>query len=971
MIESLGLVLDEQIDAWRRVSDLDAIRLWLALDSEPSSLVRSFTSLDSSKLPLLAALTIEARMATAGAEVGSYLRSSGSSFAAAIVDARWTVAHALRRQVYSVRFSEPVILARAANLAATAFESLVPFADESNPERTLARIQRQVGRLVVTAARFSTGDVSKLETALGYLVSASTDPDDISTAVHRIEASLELYHATGDKSFLTDAAQFISSRRVPRDDWPAWHLIVAEIWLNLADHATTTGRSRFLEKADESFAAVDAQGQIELRHEIRCAMFKALRTFVGQRASKLELLRGVRLPFALRTPRDLPEIVYEATPELIRALRFDAERGQYQYREFLAELESRVARNRTGEEAAALLQDAIRLRGPIGTKKALDGARDQLAQAQDLLLLAQLKNDPTYRSRGLDILLRRQYLDSSSSEPIVIIANEIEAHGPSSITSPTSPPDLMDAIRVGDHTALFAMAAARALNNPALRVSGLGGRGGGGETYTVDDFSGITGQTFVFKRTSQEALSRDEARARFLAAQLENHNETTRFGVIEHIGTLSVSQPQGGASLVSVRRYVRGRTLRSALVDVGTDRLALLRRSARFLGLIHGWEARAVQVPGLSRNQIKEKELGRWLKKLAGEEKLSLFNSWWELVSPVDCVPRRDAHSLNWLVNDDQRVLAVDLEATGARPLTYELAQLVDDHPALAPADWSSRELLLREYLGAAGIEAQPSHLVAYQASSAARAVGLLTDEKATEQQRNHAYELLLSLSTQSANDDLRRWCRRVLDAWAVKTGLADPTRYTSIQPDDRVRISKAMSYHLRHDPVAQTTRGGWMFVEDLAEVLQANGHNVTPEQLLVVAGALGEPRFQLDGREIRAAYGHSVARRTDYEASTPPGWLYHATPTSSMQSIFEARAGLRPMGRQMVHLSTDPIRALQTAQRHSPAAHLLRVRGKSLPELVKAAEDTWLIPFVPAGELEVTTIIDLARFELEARSYR
>jgi RNA:NAD 2'-phosphotransferase (TPT1/KptA family) len=387
------------------------------------------------------------------------------------------------------------------------------------------------------------------------------------------------------------------------------------------------------------------------------------------------------------------------------------------------------------------------------------------------------------------------------------------------------------------------------------------------------------------------------------------------------------------------------------------------------LGLIHGWEAVAVDVPGLSRNQIKEKELGRWLKKLAGEEKLTLFNSWWELVKLVACVPRRDAHSLNWLVNDDQRVLAVDLEATGSRPVTYELAQLVDDHPALPPGDWASRELLLHEYMSAAEIEIEPAHWLAYQASSAARAVGLLTDERSSEQQRSHAYALLSGLSTESSDEDLRAWCARVLDAWAIKTGLADPTRYTSIQPDDRVRISKAMSYHLRHDPLAQTTRGGWMFVEDLADVLQASGHNVTPEQLLVVAGALGEPRFQLDGREIRAAYGHSVGRRTDYETATPPEWLYHATPASSMQSIFEARAGLRPMGRQMVHLSTDPIRALKTAQRHSSAAHLLRVHGKGLAGLVKAAEDTWLVPAVGADQLEVTTIVDLAHFELEARA--
>jgi len=364
---------------------------------------------------------------------------------------------------------------------------------------------------------------------------------------------------------------------------------------------------------------------------------------------------------------------------------------------------------------------------------------------------------------------------------------------------------------------------------------------------------------------------------------------------------------------------------------------------------------------------VKEKELGRWLKKLAGDDKLPLFNAWWAIVGPVDGIPRRDAHSLNWLVNDDQRVLAVDLEATGTRPLTYELAQLIDDFPVLDTSDWAERSRLLGRYLAAAKIDFESRHLVAYQASTAARAVGLLTDARCSDLQRDHAYELLAELAERGEARDVRRWCEQILEAWSIKTGLADPTRFTSIQPNDRVRISKAMSFHLRHDPAAQTTRGGWMFVDDLAEVLQANGHNVTPEQLLVVAGALGEPRFQLDGSEVRAAYGHSIGRRSDYEAAAVPEWLYHATTAANMRSIFEAQAGLRPMGRQMVHLSTDPLRALHSARRHAPEVHLLKVRGQDLVELVKAADDTWLVPSVPVSAIEVATVIELSTFELRA----
>ncbi|MFJ7290114.1 RNA 2'-phosphotransferase [Curtobacterium sp. NPDC098951] len=956
-----GLQVSDQFSQWVDRVGIETVGGWLDIATDPALLASRWNESKHSPLPALAMLVMESRLCTVGAAIGSYFRSGGSSYAEELIEARWLIADALRRHASSIRFSEPVILVRVSELAASVYESLRPFTKASRANRDKFHIQRQVARQAIVAARMSSGRLEKLQEALEHLKGMPEAPTDISTAVLRIEASIELYHLTGERAYLVEAMRFAQTRDVPNDDWPAWHLINAEIWLNLADFATERARVQFLSRADEALRSVENQ-ELELAYEIRCAMDRALQIHLSLPTSKSSTVRGVRLPFALRAPHQLPEVIYTAAPELIAALRPAAERGQYQYREFLAELQSRVARAGGATNGQMLLEDAVRLRRPVGVKDALAGTRDLLAQAQDLLLLSALRQSSQLRAEGLEILLKLHRRDPNSSEPLVLLANDLEARGGISLKIPYVREELLHHIQRGNFTEVFELAASCAFNNPGLRVSGLGGRG---ETYTVDDFSGITGQTFVFKRTSAAALERDELRAKAISARVAA-DQLKYYDVIEHIGVIPIEDSASQSSLISVRRYARGRTLRLALSEApSVERVGLLERAAVFLGLIHGWERGTSIDVASPRNQLKEKEVGRWLRKLVGQtEKLRMFNDWWALVQGVPAVPRRDAHTLNWLVNDDQKVFAADLEATGVRPLGYELSQLVDDHPVLAPEDWEARLSILTAYLSSAGLPVTSEVELSYRASTAARAVGILTDSHSTDTERNHAFQLLSHLAASPVNIQLQLWCKEVLESWRVKTGLSDPTRLTAIQPNDRVRISKAMSFHLRHDPTAQTTRGGWMFVEDLADVMREHGHNVTPQQLLVVAGALGEPRFELDGDEVRAAYGHSIARRADYEVATPPAWLYHATPASNFGSIFEGRGGLRPMGREFAHLSTNPMRALTTAQRHAKDVLLLRVAGRDVPGLVRAAEDTWLAPLVGAEALEVVTAVGAAELE-------
>jgi len=64
-------------------------------------------------------------------------------------------------------------------------------------------------------------------------------------------------------------------------------------------------------------------------------------------------------------------------------------------------------------------------------------------------------------------------------------------------------------------------------------------------------------------------------------------------------------------------------------------------------------------------------------------------------------IPKKDAHPENWLVDDDDNLVMLDLESSGSCPLLFEVVQLLDDYPwiEVSPQGWSRRIALTEEYL--------------------------------------------------------------------------------------------------------------------------------------------------------------------------------------------------------------------------------------------------------------------------------
>ncbi|MGW0879076.1 RNA 2'-phosphotransferase [Streptomyces sp. NPDC002671] len=121
------------------------------------------------------------------------------------------------------------------------------------------------------------------------------------------------------------------------------------------------------------------------------------------------------------------------------------------------------------------------------------------------------------------------------------------------------------------------------------------------------------------------------------------------------------------------------------------------------------------------------------------------------------------------------------------------------------------------------------------------------------------------------------------------------------------VKVSKYLSKHLRHQPERiglVLDEGGWIEIDALIAAAAAHGFRFTRAELDQVVADNDKQRFAIEGTRIRASQGHSIEVDLGLPPATPPPYLYHGTVARNLDAI--RTAGLRPMSRHDVHLSTD-----------------------------------------------------------------
>lgn len=173
--------------------------------------------------------------------------------------------------------------------------------------------------------------------------------------------------------------------------------------------------------------------------------------------------------------------------------------------------------------------------------------------------------------------------------------------------------------------------------------------------------------------------------------------------------------------------------------------------------------------------------------------------------------------------------------------------------------------------------------------------------------------------------------------------------------------LSKTVSHALRHEPwlyELELDDEGWVPADQLLDGLRRLGGRwagVDRTALERMIAESSKTRYELRGDRIRALYGHSVPGRIDKEPAEPPDVLFHGTSPATLGRVLEQ--GLRPMGRQYVHLSPDRETAVQVGLRKArPCAVLLVDAARAWADGIafyRGNDQVWLADLVPAGYLE------------------
>ena len=181
-----------------------------------------------------------------------------------------------------------------------------------------------------------------------------------------------------------------------------------------------------------------------------------------------------------------------------------------------------------------------------------------------------------------------------------------------------------------------------------------------------------------------------------------------------------------------------------------------------------------------------------------------------------------------------------------------------------------------------------------------------------------------------------------------------------------KLKISKFLSYILRHHPdtiESSLDEEGYLNI-DLDELIlrmktkkKFQDTTLNKSILMEVVNEDAKGRYEITDNKIRARYGHSIDGififLTEKEL---PNHLYHGTPKKNLDNIL--KEGLKPMGRNLVHLTEDETDALNVGKRHGKDVILLRIDVKeALKENIKfwkPGKNVYTAKFIPAKFISI-----------------
>ncbi len=147
-------------------------------------------------------------------------------------------------------------------------------------------------------------------------------------------------------------------------------------------------------------------------------------------------------------------------------------------------------------------------------------------------------------------------------------------------------------------------------------------------------------------------------------------------------------------------------------------------------------------------------------------------------------------------------------------------------------------------------------------------------------------------------------------------------------------RLGRFISGALRHFPDdlgLAMNQHGWVDLDVLCDAMRTRYKWANKDKLFSMIESDEKGRYEIQGRKIRARYGHSVDVDLDYPENILPE-LYYGASREEVDILLEK--GIRPIKQRYVHLSTSIEKALEVARIHTDDPVLLKINaGKARNE--------------------------------------
>jgi len=172
------------------------------------------------------------------------------------------------------------------------------------------------------------------------------------------------------------------------------------------------------------------------------------------------------------------------------------------------------------------------------------------------------------------------------------------------------------------------------------------------------------------------------------------------------------------------------------------------------------------------------------------------------------------------------------------------------------------------------------------------------------------------------------------------------------MENDLRVRVSRYVSYLLRHNPEdLEMDEEGFVEVDELVSKVRKHYPTMDRKLLTKIVDESERKRFEIVENKIRALYGHTILVHLHLKEDKQIARLYHGTTPQAVREILQK--GLQPMRRRWVHLSPTEEIAIEVGKRRTNSPVVLAIdafeaRNHGI-RFYRASDKVYVCKHVPA----------------------